>query len=87
MILEEFDKNKVAVINATDIIKPIDHFPKVAVSCFAISTFSRLVNELKGVKITSTSIANMEIPIYKVNYQGLEVALFMSYVGAQVVLA
>lgn len=82
MILEEFDENKVAVINATDIIKPIDFFPKVAVSCFARTTFNRLVKELKGVKITSISIANMEIPIYKVNYHGLEVALFMSYVGA-----
>ena len=82
MILKEFDKNKSAVINAFDIIKPIDGFPKIAVSCFARFTFDRLVNELNGVKITSTSIANMEIPIYKVNYQGIEVALFISYVGA-----
>ena len=82
MILEEFDKNKLAVINAFDIIEPVDGFPKIAVSCFARGTFYRLVEELKGVKITSTSIANMEVPIYKVNYQGVEVALFMSYVGA-----
>ena len=82
MLLEEFDENKIAVINATDIINPIDCFPKIAVSCFARVTFNRLVKELKGVKITSISIANMEIPIYKVNYNGLEVALFMSYVGA-----
>lgn len=27
MILEEFDNNKVAVINAFDIIKPIEDFP------------------------------------------------------------
>lgn len=82
MILEEFDENKLAVINAFDIINPIDEFPKIAVSCFARATFNRLVTQLKGVKITSTSIANMEIPIYKVNYNGIEVALFMSYVGA-----
>ncbi|MGL5378374.1 nucleoside phosphorylase [Clostridium sp.] len=82
MILEEFDKNKSAVINAFDLIKPIDGFPKVAVSCFARFTFDRLVRELNGIKIATTSIANMEIPIYKVNYQGLEVALFISYVGA-----
>ncbi|MDO7205774.1 hypothetical protein Q5M85_18465 [Paraclostridium bifermentans] len=41
-----------------------------------------MVNELNAVKITSTYIANMEIPIYKANYKGLEVALFTSYVGA-----
>lgn len=34
MILKEFDKNKSAIINAFDIIKPIDGFPKIAVSCF-----------------------------------------------------
>lgn len=82
MILKEFDKNKSAVINAFDIIKPIDNFPKIAVSCFARVTFNRLIKELKGVQITSTSIANMEIPIYKVNYKGVDIALFMSYVGA-----
>lgn len=82
MIFEEFDKNKSAIINAFDIIKPIEDFPKIAVSCFARATFSRLVKELKVVKITSTSIANMEIPVYKANYKGIEVALFMSYVRA-----
>lgn len=82
MILEDFDKNKRAVINAFDIIKVIDGFPKIAVSCFARVTFNRLVQELKGVKIASTGIANMEIPIYKVTYKGVDFALFMSYVGA-----
>ncbi len=82
MILEDFDKNKLAVINAFDIIKAIDGFPKIAVSCFARVTFNRLVQELKGVKIASIGVANMEIPIYKVTYKGLDVALFMSYVGA-----
>ncbi|MGL5315345.1 MAG: nucleoside phosphorylase [Peptostreptococcaceae bacterium] len=82
MILEQFDKHKFAVINAFDIIKPIDGFPKIAVTCFARFTFDRLVKELKGIKITSTSTANMEIPIYKANYKGIEVALFISYVGS-----
>lgn len=82
MVLEEFDKNKLAIINALDIIKPVDGFPKIAVSCFARATFSRLVKALNGVQIAKTSIANMEIPVYKANYKGIEVALFMSYVGA-----
>lgn len=82
MILKEFDKNKLGVINAFDINKPINNFPKIAVSCFSIVTFERLVKELKGIKISSTCTANMEIPIYEVNYKGIKVALFMSYVGA-----
>ena len=82
MILEEFDDNKRAVLNASDCIKRIDEFPKVAVSCFARSTFEGLLASLQGREITRTSIANMEIPIYEVEYKGIKVALFNSYVGA-----
>lgn len=82
MLLEEFDESKIAVINAFDINEPIEGFPKIAVSCFSKFTFDRLVKSLHGVKIASTSNANMEIPIYLVNYQGIDVALFLSYVGA-----
>ncbi len=38
MLLEEFDINKSAVINAFDMIQTIEGFPKVAVSCFSYVT-------------------------------------------------
>lgn len=82
MILEEFDNNKKAIVDVYELVKPIEDFPKVAVSCFARVTFERLINELKGKIIAKINMANMEIPIYKVMYKGVEIALFMSYVGA-----
>lgn len=82
MILEEFDSNKKAIIDIYDLIKPIENFPKVAVSCFARVTFERLINELNGKVIAKINLANMEIPIYKTTYKGVEIALFTSYVGA-----
>lgn len=82
MLLEEFDFNTNAVINAFDMINPIVDFPKTAVSCFSYVTFERLVKELNGVQIASTGTANTNIPVYKVIYNGIEIALFMSYVGA-----
>ncbi len=82
MILEQFDASKTAIINPFDIIAPIDGFPRVGVTCFANFTFDRLIKELRATQITSTSLANMHIPIYKAIYQGVEIALFMSYVGA-----
>ena len=82
MILEEFDSNRKAVVDVYDLVKPIENFPKVAVSCFAHVTLDRLVNELNGKVITKINVANMEIPIYKASYKDVEVALFMSYVGA-----
>jgi uridine phosphorylase len=82
MLLEEFDINKSAVINAFDMIQSIEGFPKVAVSCFSYVTLERLLKELNGVPIESTGTANMKIPVYKVIYNGAEIALFMSCVGA-----
>lgn len=34
MIFKEFNKNEWIVINVFDIIKSIDKFPKITVSCF-----------------------------------------------------
>ncbi len=82
MIIEEFDSNKKAVVDVYDLVKPIENFPKIAVSCFAHVTLDRLVNELNGKVIAKINVANMEIPIFKARYKGAEVALFMSYVGA-----
>jgi uridine phosphorylase len=82
MLLAEFDSNTNAVINAFDMIKRIADFPKIAVSCFSYVTFERLIKELNGVPIASTGTANTNIPVYKVIYNGIEIALFMSYVGA-----
>ena len=82
MILEEFDSNKKAIVDVYDLVKPIESFPKIAVSCFSRVTFERLVNELNVKVIAKSNVANMEIPIYKAMYKGVEVALFMSYVGA-----
>ncbi len=87
MLLEEFDPNRNAVINAFDMIKPIKNFPRIAVSCFSRVTFDRLIKELKGVPIASTGMANMDIPVYRVIYNGIEIALFMSYVGAAACIA
>lgn len=87
MILNEFDKNKDAVINPLDFLKPIDDMPKIAVTCFSRLTFDRLVEELKGEKIGETGMANINVPIYKVQYNNIEVALFNSPVGAAACIA
>lgn len=83
MLLEEFDANNCAVINAFELIKPIENFPKIAVSCFEYRTFEKLRNEINADEIIAyVSVANMKIPIYRANYKGVYIALFMSYVGA-----
>ncbi|WP_207289683.1 nucleoside phosphorylase [Senegalia massiliensis] len=82
MILKQFDQNKKAIINPEDIVEAIDGFPEIVVSCFERSTFSRMVERYKGIKIGSLSIANLEVLIYKIEYKGLNMAIFNSYVGS-----
>lgn len=82
MILEEFDYSKKAVINPEMIVDKVEGMPKVAVTCFARETFSRLLSELKGEMIAESSCANMVFQIYKTNYNGVDIALFMADVGA-----
>ena len=87
MILEQFDHEKTALINPSHFIAKVDGMPKIAVTCFSMATFDRLLEELHGVKIAESSMANMVIPVYKVEYSGKEFALFMSDEGAPACVA
>lgn len=82
MILQEFDPCQSAIINPEDVHPDIKNLPKVAVSCFSSATFERMLGELGGEHVVNVSFANMKVPVYRTVYQGMEVALFMSYVGA-----
>ena len=87
MILEEFDQNPKAIINPEDLIEPLSDFPSVAVSCFARETFKRLLGNFDHEPITTTSMANIEIPIYRVFVADQELAFFNAPVGASACVA
>ena len=82
MLLHEFDPNPVAVINPGDIHTPVEDCPRVAVSCFERSTFGRMLERLGAEPLALTKCANMEIPVYRAEYKGTEIALYEAYVGA-----
>ena len=82
MILEQFDSNKTAFINPWNMIEPVKDMPKVAVACYAYTTFDRMIQRLHAEQIATTSTANGIKPIYKANYKGVEIGLFMLDVGA-----
>ncbi len=87
MILEEFDKNKNATFDPCEIQNVIPGFPKVAVSCFSSKLFEELLNSFDHELIAEIKNANSGNPIYKLNYKGLDVAFFMSRVGAPACIA
>lgn len=83
LVLEEFDYSKEAVINPWNIYEPIKGMPKVLVSCFADVTFERMLNAFpEAYVIARAHDAAKSYPIYKVEYEGTELALMNMPVGA-----
>lgn len=83
MVLEEFDYSKEAVINPWDIYDPVEGMPNVVVSCFAKTTFDRMLGMFPESEIIATAHdAANDYPVYKVNYQGVDVGLINMPVGA-----
>ena len=82
MILEEFDKTINSTFDPYEVVNVIEDFPKVGVSCFSKKLFDQLVEKFNGVEIAKSSNGNGKVPIYKINYKGHNLALFMSRVGA-----
>ena len=83
MILYEFDPNPVAIIDPLEKHLVIEGIPKVAVSCFSKTTFDRMLAELGGgEQIYCAKYANLDVPIYKASYKGIELVLCNAYVGA-----
>lgn len=82
MILEEFDENKEAIINPSDINDRVAEMPRTLVGCYSRATFERMTGELSVEKIGETSCANGVTPIYKTSFKGTDIALTMVDVGA-----
>ena len=82
MILEEYDESVNSTFNPYEVINVIKGFPKVGVTCFSKKLFDQLVSKFNGVEIAMCSNGNGKLPIYKINYDGKDIALFMSRVGA-----
>lgn len=82
MILTQFDPNKTAVIDPTELVKYRADMPTVAVTCFSRTTFKRMLDDFGGEKVTVRSLANLDITVYETIYKGERIALYLSPVGA-----
>lgn len=82
MILEEFDETINSTFDPYEVENVVEGFPKTGVTCFSKQLLDQLVEKFNGQQIALSSNANGKTPIYKINYEGTELALFMSFVGA-----
>lgn len=79
-IINTFDDKTEAVINPSQIAPAIDRFPKVAVITFG----ERFINALHvryEPKQIGEMVACITIPIYQINYEGKEIAVYCSTLG------
>lgn len=82
MILEEYDETINSTFDPYEVENIIEDFPKTGVTCFSKNLFDQLVNKFNGTEIALSSNGNGKLPVYKINYNGEDLVLFMSRVGA-----
>ncbi len=82
MILEEYDECKKSTFDPYDYEERIPNFPKIGITCFSHSLIEKYVEIFNGEVISELSTANGRIPVYKIKYKGVDLAIFMSRVGA-----
>ena len=68
LLLEEYDDNKVAVINPNDVIKKVDNMPDVAIACFSHILFNKIVSGGKCLKIAELHNTNSDKDVYEIEY-------------------
>jgi len=83
LLLQEFDPAERAIFDPPMVFSPIEGMPKVAVSCFSYVTFERMLALFPDAQeIATMKCASQDFPVYKVCYRDVELALYLSGVGA-----
>ena len=82
MLLEDFDNNKTAVLNPEHFHSKMDNMPKTCVSFFSKSIMKYIVENFKVEQIANISNATANFPVYKININGVDLAIYQSAVGA-----
>ncbi len=87
MLLEEFDNERISVINPDMTMQKLENFPEVTISCFSKKLFDSALSCFEAKKIAEIHSAVGLNPIYEVEYKGKRFALFQSLVGEPLCVA
>lgn len=82
MLLEDFDETKNSTFDPEEVHSVVPGFPKIGITCFSRRLFDKIVENLEVEEIATTKNGNGREPIYKTNYKGVDIAIFMSRLGA-----
>ena len=81
-LLEQYDDNKNAIINPSNMVEKVPNMPKTAIACFSHVLFEKIIAGGKCQKIAEINNTNMLKDIYEIEYENKRFALFMLSVGA-----
>lgn len=87
ILLEEFDKDKEAVLNPWYTTHKMEDFPEYCVTTFNKRLIDAYVEKANGKLIGELTCTHGNSPIYEVNYKGNRVAIYLSWVGAPACIA
>jgi purine-nucleoside phosphorylase len=79
-IIEAFDNTSEEILKPSHFAKKIEGFPQNVIVTFSKKMLDILLNNNKT-EIISMVIAGMEIPIYKTEYKGKEIAFYLTLLG------
>lgn len=82
MLLNEFDENKKSTFDPYEVENVVPNFPKIGISCFSRKLIDKIVEVFNPEIIAYLNNADGKVPVYKINYKGKDIALYMSRVGA-----
>lgn len=79
-IIDTFDDTSEEIIKPSNIAGAVYNFPEIVVVTFKEKILD-LVKEMDGTVEISAMNAGYKIPIYKINYQGKDIAIYQTFIG------
>ena len=81
-VFEKTEISEPALFSPSDTTKRIENFPEICISTFSEAIIQKFSSLNTAVKIAELYTANGMIPVYKIRYKDIEIAFYLSRVGA-----
>lgn len=80
-IIESFDKVGKEIINPYSAISPVEDFPETVIAVFSAKFLDLVITKMKSREISSLTAGGRKIPIYVINYKGIEFGFYHALLG------
>lgn len=84
MITDCFDIKTEPIVNIKNFYGEQKHLVEKCLIIFSIDIHNHLLNNFECEQISTLSACNGEIPIYKINYEGEDIAFYLTGIGSAV---